>query len=93
MIIETKFGIGDEVWGIQSDLQPEPWNLYRGGAPLVIDHIGIHIGRSGEPSTCHYGVHAPGIAGSSDSLIEVFLFPTAAEAQAECDRRNAETAE
>jgi hypothetical protein len=92
MVIETKFDVGDKVWGIEPGLQPNPWNLYRDGASLEIDYIRVVIHGLGQPSTCDYGLHAPGIAGSGGSLPEVSLFPNATEAQAECDRRNNEAA-
>lgn len=81
MIIETKFDRGDKVFAIHQG--PQKWELDWDGASATIGRIDVSITSS--PASW-YGILGHG------TYHEIYLFPTTAEAQAECDRRNEEAA-
>jgi hypothetical protein len=82
MNISTKYDIGQEVWCVTQD-NSQKWVLVEDGnrkCCFEIDSIEVY-GKSGEYIEYQIGIDGWG-------QVENDCFPTEAEAQAECDRRN-----
>lgn len=85
MKIETKFNIGDRVVAIVP-MRPMKWTISR----PAIQHVEEIRFITDDYKPCYYGDRSYGAASAFFIGVENDCFPTEAEAQAECDRRNAE---